>query len=273
MRISDRALVAAAELSNRYITARFLPDKAIDLVDEAAASIRVQLDSMPEFMDELQRKQLRLRIEEQALSKEKDAASETRLGEVRRELADLRDALAPLMAKYSREKERLDNIRTLQKKKDELVVKLVEAERRQDLALAADLKYGALTEVEAALKAAVTAVPSDSMLSEEVGPEDIAAVVSRWTGIPVSKLKATEKEKLLSLREQLHARVIGQDAAVSAVADAVLRSRAGLAAAQRGSSFLFLGPTGVGKTELCKALAALLFDDEKAVVSVFCCCF
>ena len=225
---------------------------------------------MPEFMDELQRRQLRLRIEEQALSKEKDKASDARLAEVRRELADLHDALAPLAAKYSREKERLDSIRALQKKKDELLIKLAEAERRQDLPLAADLKFGALTEVEAALRAAVEAVPADSMLSEEVGPEDIAAVVSRWTGIPVSKLKATEKEKLLNLREQLHARVVGQDAAVSAVADAVMRSRAGLAASQRGSSFLFLGPTGVGKTELCKALAALLFDDERAVVRIDC---
>ena len=171
VRISDRALVAAAELSNRYITARVLPDKAIDLVDEAAANQRVQLDSMPEFMDELQRRQLRLRIEEQALSKEKDKASEARLAEVRRELADLHDALAPLAAKYSREKERLDSIRALQKKRDELLIKLAEAERRQDLPLAADLKFGALTEVEAALKAAVEAVPADSMLSEEVGPE------------------------------------------------------------------------------------------------------
>lgn len=270
VRISDRALVAAAELSNRYITARFLPDKAIDLVDEAAANQRVQLDSMPEFMDGLQRRQLRLRIEEQALSKERDQASEARLAEVRRELADLNDALVPLAAKYSREKERLDSIRSLQKKKDELLIKLAEAERRQDLPLAADLKFGALNEVEAALKAAVEAVPADSMLSEEVGPEDIAAIVARWTGIPVSKLKATEKEKLLKLREQLHARVVGQDAAVSAVADAVMRSRAGLAASQRGSSFLFLGPTGVGKTELCKALAALLFDDEKSVVRIDC---
>jgi len=266
VRISDRALVAAAELSNRYITARFLPDKAIDLIDEAAANQRMQLDSMPEFMDELQRRQLRLRIEEQALSKEKDKASESRLGEVRRELADLRDALAPLAAKYSREKERLDSIRALQKKKDELLVKLAEADRRQDLPLAADLKFGALTEVEAGLKAAVAAIPADSMLSEEVGPEDIAAVVSRWTGIPVSSLTTTQKQKLLRLREQLHERVVGQDAAVAAVADAVMRSRAGLAAAQRGSSFLFLGPTGVGKTELCKALAALMFDDEKSVV-------
>ena len=221
---------------------------------------------MPEAVDEMQRKQLRLRIEEQAMSREKDAASEARLAEVRRELADLHDALAPLAAKYAREKERLDSIRSLQKKRDELLIKLSEAERRQDLPLAADIRFGALQEVEAALKGAVAAAPADAMLSEEVGPEDIAAVVSRWTGIPVSKLRAPDREKLLGLREQLHSRVVGQDSAVDAVADAVLRSRAGLAAAQRGSSFLFLGPTGVGKTELCKALAALLFDDEKAVV-------
>jgi len=225
---------------------------------------------MPEAVDEMQRKQLRLRIEEQALSKEKDAASSARLADVRRELADLKDALAPLAAKYQREKERLDTIRSLQKKKDDLLIKLSEAERRMDLAIAADIKFGALQEVDAALKAAVAATPADAMLSEEVGPDDIAAVVSRWTGIPVSKLRSTEREKLLKLREQLHERVVGQDAAVDAVADAVLRSRAGLAAANRGSSFLFLGPTGVGKTELCKALAALLFDDEKAVVRIDC---
>ena len=268
VRIADKALVVAAELSDRYITARFLPDKAIDLVDEACANARVQLDSMPEEVDNMQRAQYRLQVEENALAKEKDPASVERLDEVRKELADLRNQLQPLQAKYAAEKERLDRLRTLQKKRDDLLIKLDAAEARFDHAVAADIKYGALADVNEAIRVATDEASrgGDAMLSEEVTPDDIAAVVARWTGIPVSKLQSTERDKLLHLKDELHKRIVGQDAAVAAVADAVLRSRAGLASRSRGASFLFLGPTGVGKTELAKALAAELFDSEKNIV-------
>ena len=216
----------------------------------------------------MQRAQYRLQVEENALAKEKDPASVARLDEVRKELADLRNQLQPLQAKYAAEKERLDRLRTLQKKKDDLLVKLDAAEARFDHAVAADIKYGALADVNEAIRVATdeAARGGDAMLSEEVTPDDIAAVVARWTGIPVSKLQSTERDKLLHLKDELHKRVVGQDAAVVAVADAVLRSRAGLASRSRGASFLFLGPTGVGKTELAKALAAELFDSEKNIV-------
>lgn len=239
-------------------------------MDEACSNVRVQLDSKPENIDHMERQKLRLQVEEQALSKEKDPISKARLEEVRRELAALQEALAPLQMTYQQEKERLDKIRHLQEKREELLVNMSLAEQRGDLARIADLKYGAIPEIEAALASLRSAVPSSSsqLLVEEVGPEEVAAVVSRWTGIPVSKLQQTERDKLLCLREQLHRRVVGQEAAVAAVADAVLRSRAGLAARNRGSSFLFLGPTGVGKTELAKALAGLLFDSEKMLVRI-----
>lgn len=266
--ISDRALVVAAELSDRYITGRFLPDKAIDLVDEACSNVRVQLDSKPENIDKLERQRVRLQVEEQALKKEKDPLSVARLSEVQKELAALEDTLRPLQMKYNQEKERLDNIRRLQNKRQELLVALEMAEQRQDLARIADIKYGSLLEVDETLKKLRAGAPKggEAMLVEQVGPEQIGDVVSKWTGIPVSKLQQTDREKLLSLREELHKRVVGQDAAVDAVAAAVLRSRAGLAARNRGSSFLFLGPTGVGKTELAKALANLLFDDERMMI-------
>jgi ATP-dependent Clp protease ATP-binding subunit ClpB len=264
--ITDRALVVAAQLSERYITARFLPDKAIDLVDEACSNVRVQLDSKPEDIDSLERQRVRLQVEEQALRKEKDPLSVARLGEVQAALAGLEDTLRPLLVRYEREKARLDEIRRLQGKRSELLVSLEMAEARHDLARVADIKYGSLLEVDETLKKLRAAVPESPMLAEEVGPEEVAAVVSKWTGIPVSRLQQTEREKLLSLREELHRRVVGQDAAVEAVAAAVLRARAGLGSRSRGSSFLFLGPTGVGKTELAKALAALLFDDERMMV-------
>lgn len=266
--IMDRALVVAAELSERYIQSRFLPDKAIDLMDEACSNVRVQLDSKPEEIDALERRKVRLQVEQQALSKEKDSISKQRLDEVARELAALEDELRPLQMKYTREKARLDEIRRLQSKRDELLVNLEMAEARGDLARIADIKYGALVDVDEQLKRLRAAAPSGAMLTEQVGPDEIATVVARWTGIPVSRLRQTERDKLLSLKDELHKRVIGQDEAVSAVADAVLRSRAGLAARSRGSGFLFLGPTGVGKTELAKALAALLFDDEKMMIRV-----
>lgn len=270
VRIQDRALVVAAQLSARYITGRHLPDKAIDLVDEACANVRVQLDSQPEEIDNLERKRMQLEIELHALEKEKDKASKARLVEVRRELDDLRDKLQPLMMRYKKEKERIDEIRRLKQKREELLFALQEAERRYDLARAADLRYGAIQEVEAAI-GQLEGNQSDEnlMLTETVGPDQIAEVVSRWTGIPVTRLGQNEKERLIGLAERLHNRVVGQDEAVNAVAESVLRSRAGLGRPQQPTgSFLFLGPTGVGKTELAKALAEQLFDDENLLVRI-----
>ncbi|KAL8230733.1 hypothetical protein R6Q57_000511 [Mikania cordata] len=269
VRILDRALVVAAQLSSRYITARFLPDKAIDLVDEACANVRVQLDSQPEEIDNLERKRMQLEVELHALEKEKDKASKARLVEVKKELDDLRDRLQPLMMKYRKEKERIDEIRRLKQRREELLVALQEAERRYDLARAADLKYGAVQEVETAIAKLEGITDENVMLTETVGPDQIAEVVSRWTGIPVTRLGTNEKERLIGLGDRLHKRVVGQDQAVSAVAEAVLRSRAGLGRAQQPTgSFLFLGPTGVGKTELAKALAEQLFDDEKLMIRI-----
>ncbi|GAX82249.1 hypothetical protein CEUSTIGMA_g9677.t1 [Chlamydomonas eustigma] len=268
VRIHDRALVVAAELSDRYIQGRFLPDKAIDLVDEACSNVRVQLDSEPEHIDQMQRHKMRLQVEETALSKEKDAMSKARLEQVKMELTALEESLAPLQMRYMQEKERVEAMRKLQEKREEVLVNVTIAEQRGDLARIADLKYGALPEIEANLAALRLQAPTDQMLTEEVGQEEIAAVVARWTGIPVSRLQQTERDKLINLSAELHKRVVGQDTAVAAVADAVLRSRAGLASRSRGSSFLFLGPTGVGKTELAKALAALLFDNEHMMIRI-----
>ncbi|KAK4776694.1 hypothetical protein SAY86_005382 [Trapa natans] len=306
VRIQDRALVVAAQLSSRYITGmlwhytlsilinlddgqtstlsrkhrhytcsflvdsgRHLPDKAIDLVDEACANVRVQLDSQPEEIDNLERKRIQLEIELHALEKEKDKASKARLVEVQKELDDLRDRLQPLMMKYKKEKERIDEIRRLKQKREELLVALQEAERRYDLARAADLRYGVIQEVESTIAQLEGSTDENLMLTETVGPEHIAEVVSRWTGIPVTRLGQNEKDKLIGLGERLHQRVVGQDQAVSSVAEAVLRSRAGLGRPQQPTgSFLFLGPTGVGKTELAKALAEQLFDDENLLVRI-----
>ncbi|GJY05473.1 disease resistance TIR-NBS-LRR class family protein [Tanacetum coccineum] len=375
VQILDRALVVAAQLSSRYITGRFQPDKAIDLMDEACSNVRVQLDSQPEEIDNLERKIMQLEVELYALEKEKDKASKARAVEVRKELVDLREKLRPLTTKYKKEKERIDQIRRLKQKREELMVALQEAERRTDYVRAADLKYGALPEVESAIakidgttrsdeiwrlkqkrgelmlalqeaerptdyvraadlkygalpevesaiakiegttrtneirrleqkreelmvalqeaerptdsvraadlkygalpevESAITKIEGttdeDVMLTETVGPDQIAEVVSRWTGIPVTRLGTNEKEGLIGLSERLHQRVVGQNQAVSAVAEAVLRSRAGLGRAQNPTgSFLFLGPTGVGKTELAKALAEQLFDDEKLMVRI-----
>ncbi|KAK9684498.1 hypothetical protein RND81_10G214200 [Saponaria officinalis] len=269
VRIQDRALVIAAQLSARYITGRHLPDKAIDLVDEACANVRVQLDSQPEEIDNLERKRMQLEIELHALEKEKDKASVARLAEVRKEVDDLRDKLQPLMMKYRKEKERIDELRRLKKKREELLVAAADAERRYDLARAADLRYGAIQEVEAAIAKLESNHVDDEMLTETVGPDQIAEVVSRWTGIPVTRLGENEKQKLIGLGDRLHQRVVGQNHAVEAVAEAVLRSRAGLGRPQQPTgSFLFLGPTGVGKTELAKALAEQLFDDENLLVRI-----
>ncbi|KAJ8452273.1 hypothetical protein Cgig2_006078 [Carnegiea gigantea] len=269
VRIQDRALVVAAQLSARYITGRHLPDKAIDLVDEACANVRVQLDSQPEEIDNLERKRVQLEIELHALEKEKDKASKARLVEVRKELDDLRDKLQPLVMKYKKEKRRIDEIRRLKQRREELLFAAQEAERRYDLARAADLRYGAIQEVEAAIAKLESSAAELSMLTETVGPEHIAEVVSRWTGIPVTRLGENEKDKLVGLAERLHKRVVGQNQAIEAVAEAVLRSRAGLGRPQQPTgSFLFLGPTGVGKTELAKALAEQLFDDENLLVRI-----
>ncbi|CAI5981145.1 unnamed protein product [Closterium sp. NIES-64] len=288
VQIQDRALVVAAQLSSRYITGRFLPDKAIDLVDEACANVRVALDSQPEEIDALERKRIQLEVELHALEKEKDKASKMRAAEVREQLGALREELQPLQMRYRREKERVDELRRLQHKREEVLVAVHEAEARMDLARVADLKYGALTELDAAIgknqreaeAAAAAAAAMDTsggvaapavkpMLTETVGPDQIAEVVSRWTGIPVTRLGQNERERLLVLPARLHERVVGQAEAVQAVAEAVLRSRAGLSRpGQPTGSFLFLGPTGVGKTELAKALAEQLFDDEKQLVRI-----
>ena len=244
--ISDRALIAAATLSDRYIQNRFLPDKAIDLIDEAASSVRVQLDSMPEEMDIMQRQLTRLQVEETALKKEqKDAAVRTRLEEVQGELAALRDQLAPLQLRYQKEHAHMVELRELQTKREKLREDAQMARQRGDLARTADLIHGAIPEVDERLREIKAMRESEvPMLTERIGVEDIASVVARWTGIPVSRLQKSEVDKLLGLEEELHKRVVGQDAAVAAVASAIMRSRAGLSATERGSSFLFLGPTG-----------------------------
>ncbi|PIA47891.1 hypothetical protein AQUCO_01400469v1 [Aquilegia coerulea] len=269
VRIQDRALVMAAQLSARYITGRHLPDKAIDLVDEACANVRVQLDSQPEEIDNLERRRIQLEVEQHALEKEKDKASKARLVEVKKELDDLTDKLQPLKMKYTKEKERIDEIRRLKQKREEILIDIQEAERRYNLARAADLRYGALQEVEATIAKLEGSTDENLMLTETVGPDQIAEVVSRWTGIPVTRLGQNEKSRLIGLADRLHKRVVGQDQAVGAVAEAVLRSRAGLGRPQQPTgSFLFLGPTGVGKTELAKALAEQLFDDENLLVRI-----
>lgn len=275
VRIADAALVAAAQLSNRYITGRFLPDKAIDLVDEACASARVQLDSQPEVIDSLERRRLQLEIEATALAKEKDANSQQQLAKVQSDLVQIAEEIKPLKMRYERERGRIEEVRQLQQKLEDLKTKILDGERRRDLALVADLRYYAVPEVEKRIQeiessAAQNNIPDeDKMLSETVGVEQITEVVARWTGIPVTKLHQSQVDKLLNLTQNLHKRVVGQDDAVVAVAEAVLRSRAGLSREnQPYGSFLFLGPTGVGKTELAKALAFELFDDDKHVVRI-----
>ena len=273
VRIKDAALVAAAVLSNRYITDRFLPDKAIDLVDEAAAKLRTEIDSMPAELDEILRRTMQLEIEREALKKESDKASKERLEKIERELGDLKTGASALQAQWKSEKEAVQRVRALREQLEEVKLQIAQAERAYDLNKAAELKYGKLIELERQLKAeqdrAVNNQGGQRLLKEEVDEEDIAAVVSRWTGVPVSKLLEGEMKKLLALEEELHHRVIGQDEAVTAVAEAVLRARSGLKDPNRPiGSFLFLGPTGVGKTELARALAQFLFDDERAMIRI-----
>ena len=270
VRIKDSALVAAAVLSNRYISDRFLPDKAIDLVDEAGAKLRTEMDSMPTALDEILRRTMQLEIEREALKKESDAASKDRLAKIEKELADLKGESSALQAQWQAEKAGVQKIRDLQKQLEQVKLDIEKAERQYDLNKAAELKYGTLTALERQLKAEETRLAQKQtgtrLLKEEVDEEDIASVVARWTGIPVSKLLEGEMRKLLHLEDELHQRVIGQDEAVSAVAEAVMRARSGLKDPNRPiGSFIFLGPTGVGKTELARALAEFLFDDERAM--------
>jgi ATP-dependent Clp protease ATP-binding subunit ClpB len=271
VRIKDPALVAAATLSRRYISDRFLPDKAIDLVDEAAARLRTEMDSMPTELDELKRRQMQLQIERQALRKERDKASKQRLALLEKELAEIRSHADALAIQWQQEKESIGKVRQLRKQIEETKVAIEKAERAYQLDKVAELRYGRLNELETKLKEAeqVLTERKTMLLKEEVDEEDIAQVVSRWTGIPISKLMEGEVQKLLHLEEHLHERVVGQEEAVHMVADAVLRARAGIKDPQRPiGSFIFLGPTGVGKTELARTLAQYLFNDEKALVRI-----
>ncbi len=266
VRIKDSAMVAAAVLSNRYIADRFLPDKAIDLIDEAAAKTRTEIDSMPAELDEITRRMMQLEIEREALKKETDKASRERLSKLEKELADLKTSSASLRAQWQADQEALKKQREIREQIEQTKVDIEQAERAYDLNKAAELKYGKLTSLEKQLEAGKT---STALLKEEVDEEDIAQVVSRWTGIPLSKLMEGEVQKLTHLPEELHLRIIGQDEAVEAVSDAVLRARGGLKDPKRPvGSFLFLGPTGVGKTELARALAQFLFDDERAMIRI-----
>ncbi|MDQ6972665.1 MAG: ATP-dependent chaperone ClpB [Mariprofundaceae bacterium] len=269
VRIQDAALVAAATLSDRDISDRFLPDKAIDLMDEACASIRTEIDSLPAELDEITRKVMRLEIEDAALNKEKDEASRERLDELRRELADLKEARDAMRAQWEKEKASLGQVQGLREQIEQARLEIERAERSYELEKVAELRYGTLPELERQLaeKESAEEQTGSTLLQEEVTEEEIAQVVARWTHIPVTRLMEGEREKLLQLDQSLHQRVIGQDEAVQAVADAVLRARAGVKDPKRPiGSFIFLGPTGVGKTELARALAGELFDSEEAMI-------
>jgi ATP-dependent Clp protease ATP-binding subunit ClpB len=271
IRIQDAALVAAATLSDRYVPDRFLPDKAIDLVDEAAAKIKMEVDSMPAEIDAIQRRLMQLQIEEQALKKERDAASRGRLEDVKRQIAELEGSIGGMRAQWQREREVIDQIRKAQPQIEALRHEAEQAQRKGDLGRVAEISYGRIPElerkIEEARKTLAKVQEKTSYLREEVTDQDIAAVVSKWTGIPIVRMLQGETSKLLRMEDQLEGRVIGQNAAVEVVANAVRRSRAGLGDPNRPiGSFLFLGPTGVGKTELARALAEFLFDDERAMI-------
>ncbi|HEY0782746.1 MAG TPA: AAA family ATPase, partial [Thermoanaerobaculia bacterium] len=272
VRIQDNALVAAAVLSNRYISDRFLPDKAIDLVDEACAMIRTEIDSMPQELDQVTRRVMQLEIEEAALKKEKDKASQERLTDLRRELADLKTEADAMRAQWEGEKKAIEEVRALREEQEKLRQSIEEAERQYDLNRAAELRHGRLPEIERKIKeqdARLSENKGGQLVREEVTEEEVAEIVSRWTGIPVTRLVEGEREKLLRLDEILHERVVGQDEAVQLVADAVLRARSGIKDPRRPiGSFLFLGPTGVGKTELAKTLAVSLFDSEANLIRI-----
>ncbi|HEX7233213.1 MAG TPA: AAA family ATPase, partial [Candidatus Binatia bacterium] len=272
VRIKDAALVTAAVLSHRYITDRFLPDKAIDLVDEAAAKLRTEIESMPTELDEVSRRVMQLEIEREALRKESDAASRDRLSKLEKELADLKAQQQQLRARWEVEKQAVARLRSLKEEIEKTRLAVEQAQREYDLNRAAELRYGKLAQLEKQLAEEEKRLREQGdmqLIKEEVDEDDIAAVVARWTGIPVSRLLEGEKEKLLRLAEHLHKRVVGQDEAVDAVADAVIRARSGLKDPNRPiGSFIFLGPTGVGKTELARALAEFMFDDEKNMIRI-----
>jgi len=273
VRITDSALVAAATLSDRYISARFLPDKAIDLVDESASRLRMEIDSMPIALDELERRRIQLEIEREALRKEKDDGSKARLEALERELGELAEEAGAMKQRWEAEKAAIAAIRATKSELEALQIRIDQAEREADLAIAAELKYGRLPELQTRLKeeeAAVAALQGPgALLKEEVSADDIADIVAAWTGIPVTRLLEGETAKLIHMEERLHDRVVGQDEAIGAVADAVRRARAGLRDPKRPiGSFLFVGPTGVGKTELARALAGFLFDDDSAMVRI-----
>ena len=274
VKISDNALVAAATLSTRYISDRFLPDKAIDLVDESAAKLKMEITSKPEELDEVDRKIMQMEMEKLSLQKETDMASMERLSRLKKEIADLKQDQQRLNAQWQNEKDVIEKIQAIKEEIDHVNIEIQKAERDYDLNTAAQLKYGKLTDLQRQLEQAEANLDDaqtsgKTLLREEVTEEDIAEIISKWTGIPVSKLVESEMQKLLHLEDELHERVVGQDEAVTAVADAIQRSRAGLADPNRPTaSFIFLGPTGVGKTELAKALAAYLFDTEDAMVRI-----
>ncbi len=269
VKIQDGAIVASATLSNRYISDRFLPDKAIDLIDEACALIKTEMNSMPAEMDEVNRKIIQLEIEEAALKKETDKLSTERLQTIKKELAELKDTLSNMQAKLDVEKKEIYTVQTLRKELENVNAEIDKAEREYDLNKAAELKYGKLPELKKKLEEAEKTPKTTTLLRDKVTEEEISKIISRWTGIPVSRLKESEKQKLVSLEDTLHNRVVGQDEAVKKVSDAILRSRAGIQDPNRPiGSFLFLGPTGVGKTELAKTLAETLFDDEKNIVRI-----
>ena len=274
VKIADNSLVAAAMLSNRYISDRFLPDKAIDLVDEAAAKLKMEITSKPEELDEVDRKVLQLEMERLSLKKEQDYASLDRLSKLELELANLKEQQSTLNAQWQGEKEAIDQIRELRESLEKVNVEIQQAERNYDYNKAAELRYSKLSDIQKQIEKTETALEEKqtsgkSLLREEVTESDIAEIISKWSGIPISKLVESEKEKLLQLEEQLHEKVIGQDEAVTAVAESIQRSRAGLSDPDRPTaSFIFLGPTGVGKTELAKALASNLFDTEDAIVRI-----
>jgi ATP-dependent Clp protease ATP-binding subunit ClpB len=271
VRIKDSAIVAAATLSNRYITDRFLPDKAIDLIDEAASRLRIEIDSLPQEIDQLEREILQLEIERQALSREEDERSKARLRDIEQRIADLKETSSGMKAKWQSEKEEIERMRTAKNELEQLRLQLDQARNAGDLAKAAELQYGKIPELERTLATEQQKLAElqqdDVMLKEEVDEEDVAEVVAKWTGVPVSKMLEGEMQKLVSMEERLRQRVIGQDEALTAVANAVRRARAGLQDPNRPiGSFIFLGPTGVGKTETARALAEFLFDDERAMV-------